>query len=752
MADTPPDAGSGKGSNIFKNVGASHNPRICPIASFRKNKQSESASLLQLQRMIADAANGTEMEEVRNILNEVQTKLEKVVQQQGLVDPGESTGADQTGSAPPDCGDKSEDGSLDASADPTQDKSQAGSGSLAWEKLEEEDIDHEAESEILKQMAKPTTPAQLEVQRTLIRVMSYRAVAPTMKGRVQGMINAFNACVNDTRGEPGDAQAPGPARRQPAGLTLSAPPTPAAPPPCRPRNSLDRDAIPKRPRPVMGEGSPSSSPHTPKATSPKKPAVMVAPGVVQAAARVVAASLAHAHHPPGGAAQPGRLTPGVYSPSPQASPSSSLSSSAHTSANSFTPLGHCTSSRPHVKELPYLEKVIIAQSCVRRFLAHRAVMRIRLETNLIRSEETYFQSLDLVAREYIEPLKRSGCLQEIDMDVLFSDISRIRSHQKLFLFELKTLHSNKKNFSQQFQQGPLFSDYATYIGNYRIITESFSRLVRENQQFSSIVSKAKENTKNPTLQDLISLPFGRLDLYLKFLTDMKAHSHYKHAEDYAVAISNLTDFKEAGHRLFLEGELAVTVVRIQSRLTGKGAPSLEGKRLRREGFVSWLRKGYTKKRSDVKLFVFEDMFMVCEEKVKEQGVQYHFKVKESLSDVLMIQNMDVDTDPGMFAWQVVCSKDKYMFAVTSEQSKDMWVKTFTVQAQPQKTNPLTRRFVYMAEEREKATKGSAAAVMCASSEHLLRSLPNSSASAPNIAKRNKRRSMFGTLKGSITPS
>eukprot|EP01084_Bolivina_argentea_P286308 491129_1 len=140
----------------------------------------------------------------------------------------------------------------------------------------------------------------------------------------------------------------------------------------------------------------------------------------------------------------------------------------------------------------------------------RAEKRIKAITELIQTEATYINRLNICIKEYYNGLsKDEKIINADDLRGIFNDIQTIYQLNTTFLQDLKSSKQSDTIGEQFIKFCPYFKMYQHYCNNYDnaiVLLQKYNN----KQSFINYCNQAKQRCSNKTLQSLLITPIQRL--------------------------------------------------------------------------------------------------------------------------------------------------------------------------------------------------------------------------------------------------
>eukprot|EP00485_Elphidium_margaritaceum_P009219 CAMPEP_0202691274 /NCGR_PEP_ID=MMETSP1385-20130828/6035_1 /ASSEMBLY_ACC=CAM_ASM_000861 /TAXON_ID=933848 /ORGANISM="Elphidium margaritaceum" /LENGTH=439 /DNA_ID=CAMNT_0049346651 /DNA_START=89 /DNA_END=1408 /DNA_ORIENTATION=+ len=242
----------------------------------------------------------------------------------------------------------------------------------------------------------------------------------------------------------------------------------------------------------------------------------------------------------------------------------------------------------------------------------RADKRTAAIKELIETEKTYVNGLDICLRTYYERLSAETKLVSAkDFKVIFNDLKTIHQLNDTFLTDLNAVYANFDNdqtrIGDQFVKFcPYFRMYQNYCNNYDAATELLTRY-NEKQSFVNLCMEIRDETKGKTLQSLLILPIQRLPRYKMCLTEILKNTENNHPDmtDLRRALEAVEETTTLINERMKEHTARQQVREIESRFSVRPSLLKPHRKFIREGLMKKVDK--TGKSREYMFFLFNDM-------------------------------------------------------------------------------------------------------------------------------------------------
>merc|ERR1719245_49837 len=323
----------------------------------------------------------------------------------------------------------------------------------------------------------------------------------------------------------------------------------------------------------------------------------------------------------------------------------------------------------------------------------RACKRELAIQELIETEKTYVNGLNLCIENYYKPLSQNGkIISNDDLRGMFNDIETI---YKLNCTFLKDLESNTKNIGDQFVKFcPYFRMYQNYCNNYdeaMVLLNKYS----SKQSFTTYCKEVMDECNGQTLQSMLILPIQRLPRYQLCLTEIVKNTENGHSDmiDLRRALELVKETTTLINDRMKEYEARQQVRSIERRF---GSIKLvePHRKFIKEGIMTKIDK--TGKGRDYTFFLFNDM--LCYASGKRQSVE-NVEVHTNLSMRTMlpidraffIQDIKYCDKYSDRSFEIHSSVKSFIVHCTEYQYKHQWMESLRkvikdrVQLQPGKS-------------------------------------------------------------------
>ncbi|XP_038623828.1 epithelial cell-transforming sequence 2 oncogene-like isoform X1 [Tachyglossus aculeatus] len=192
----------------------------------------------------------------------------------------------------------------------------------------------------------------------------------------------------------------------------------------------------------------------------------------------------------------------------------------------------------------------------RKLQEDAAEKRTKVVGELLKSERTYVQVLEIVRDVYVAPLKAAvasnrAILSAANIHIIFSDILGILELNSHFLDELT---GRLQEWGPAQCVGEIFTKfgsqlhtYTSFLNNYSVILKSIDKCRERIPSFRAFLKRHDQTiaTKMMSLQELLLYPPKRFEEYINLLYALRLHTPSDHAdrEDLTTAIEQIRKYR-----------------------------------------------------------------------------------------------------------------------------------------------------------------------------------------------------------------
>jgi len=281
--------------------------------------------------------------------------------------------------------------------------------------------------------------------------------------------------------------------------------------------------------------------------------------------------------------------------------------------------------------------VTSVQAHVKGFLARKLAKRFRkrrqVASEILSSEKTYVDNLEILKQCFMEPLRKAAStgkpiLSSDKIGLIFSNLDFIKSINGELLTRLD---ERIANWYPEQQVGDVFVDladalrysYAQYINNYDQALKTLSFCSHQESNFQHFLEQNKNHPKHGYLDigSYLILPVQRLPRYTLLLEKLVEYtpndnSDYENLRNALLKIKDVTDFVNDNKK---KAENLQKIISIQSSIIGKikSLFHLNREFISEQGFVVLQGKQHKIRQ----FFLFNDIILITKP-VKKNKFQY----------------------------------------------------------------------------------------------------------------------------------
>ncbi|EFA75689.1 RhoGEF domain-containing protein [Heterostelium album PN500] len=188
-----------------------------------------------------------------------------------------------------------------------------------------------------------------------------------------------------------------------------------------------------------------------------------------------------------------------------------------------------------------LKKIIKAQSVVRAFLARRSYKRLKnrrdVALEILHTEKTYINSLQILAHEYLVPLRKMSEGLNVNIDnikTLYNNIEVILNINNSLLTRIhervtsKPWHCHTLFGDIFFKMSDLLKCYIAYVNHYNRSLNTVNEFTKHSTLYEFM--NATFQRTNQQLRDLIIIPVQRIPRYVLLLEEMVKVTEQSHPD------------------------------------------------------------------------------------------------------------------------------------------------------------------------------------------------------------------------------
>ncbi|KAH8260604.1 hypothetical protein KR038_008482 [Drosophila bunnanda] len=290
---------------------------------------------------------------------------------------------------------------------------------------------------------------------------------------------------------------------------------------------------------------------------------------------------------------------------------------------------------------------------------------------IISSEKSYLEQLELLMNYFVRPLKEQAIIDGSNHTLLFGQIEMIHNLNGEFLRELE---ANMENVAQAFlKMAPFFKLYSVYAFDYRGALFLIQDLISKNPVFRKFLEKTESRPEvQRKLNSLMIVPIQRVPRYKLLLEQVLLYTSPADA-DYKLLKESVKEIEATASHINTcveEQEITQYLIHLQNSLVNR-TPNIvkPSRRVIKEGILQKI----THKGTEIKRYcvLMSDIFMYCK-LVKDRAP--HTAVENSLECccIFPLKKCKVyEMLPGNF--KLTCQSDGIIFGSGDVQLARTWV-------------------------------------------------------------------------------
>ncbi|KAL7319753.1 hypothetical protein PS15m_002851 [Mucor circinelloides] len=264
---------------------------------------------------------------------------------------------------------------------------------------------------------------------------------------------------------------------------------------------------------------------------------------------------------------------------------------------------------------------------------------------LFKSEEAYTESLELVMRIFLQPLRKDAThtsfnflgmkkmvCTEREFRWLFGNFEELVHMHRLTLKSLQErlrIWGPTQILSDVFQAWfPNLECYRTYLNNYAVALTTYERLARY-QPFKKFIDTAhkEKSLKGSSLLSLIQLPVGCIDRYVDIITKLAESTPSMHPDYVGLHKSKLwiQQFQKSVQEKLLDADNVDQVLMIHQALVGAPFSVRAERRLVMQGQLSRVVLNTRSMGEERHYMLFSDLLVFVRPKVEGKVTRLQYK-------------------------------------------------------------------------------------------------------------------------------
>eukprot|EP00485_Elphidium_margaritaceum_P005066 CAMPEP_0202693594 /NCGR_PEP_ID=MMETSP1385-20130828/7656_1 /ASSEMBLY_ACC=CAM_ASM_000861 /TAXON_ID=933848 /ORGANISM="Elphidium margaritaceum" /LENGTH=639 /DNA_ID=CAMNT_0049349291 /DNA_START=43 /DNA_END=1959 /DNA_ORIENTATION=+ len=295
----------------------------------------------------------------------------------------------------------------------------------------------------------------------------------------------------------------------------------------------------------------------------------------------------------------------------------------------------------------------------------RARNRIRAINELITTEQTYCDNLDLLLSLFVRPLQERKLISAHDSQTIFSDIETIIQLNKHFLGTLKT---SDEIGSAMMEFAPYFKMYSSYINNHEKASSSLMRLTQNpRNKLSRFLQQQYMQHSGGTLQSYLILPIQRIPRYELCLKEIIKLTPSGHADldNLQTCYEAICAVNQSINEQVREFEAREKVRSIEQRFEDKISLVTPSRIFIREGLMTKICR-----KKDVKyvFILLSDLLLYGEQ--KEKAIKLHNLIE--IDVFFRVQKLEHNRLYGDKCFEIYSTRKSFLCLCDNEQERDEW--------------------------------------------------------------------------------
>ncbi|KAL7732077.1 hypothetical protein ACLKA6_015838 [Drosophila palustris] len=301
----------------------------------------------------------------------------------------------------------------------------------------------------------------------------------------------------------------------------------------------------------------------------------------------------------------------------------------------------------------------------------RMGFRLQAVQEIISSEKSYLEQLELLMNFFVRPLKEQAIIDASNHTALFGQIEMIHNLNGEFLRELE---ANMENVAQAFlKMAPFFKLYSVYAFDYRGALFILQDLISKNPVFRKFLEETESRPEvQRKLNSLMIVPIQRVPRYKLLLEQVLLYTSPADA-DYKLLKESVKEIEATASHINAcveEQEITQYLIHLQNSLVNR-TPNIvkPSRRVIKEGMLFKItHKGQQIKRYCV---LMSDIFMYCKV-IKERPPNTQVENSLECCCIFPLKKCKVyEMLPGNF--KLTCQSDGIIFGTDDLQLSRTWV-------------------------------------------------------------------------------
>ncbi|XP_017091147.1 FYVE, RhoGEF and PH domain-containing protein 3 [Drosophila bipectinata] len=301
----------------------------------------------------------------------------------------------------------------------------------------------------------------------------------------------------------------------------------------------------------------------------------------------------------------------------------------------------------------------------------RLGFRLQAIQEIISSEKSYLEQLELLVNFFVRPLKEQAIIDSSNHTLLFGQIEMIYNLNGEFL---KELEANMENVAQAFlKMAPFFKLYSVYAFDYRGAMLAIQDLISKNPVFRKFLEQTESRPEvQRKLNSLMIVPIQRVPRYKLLLEQVLLYTSPADA-DYKLLKESVKEIEATATHINTcveEQEITQYLIHLQNSLVNR-TPNIvkPSRRVIKEGVLQKI----THKGTEIKRYcvLMSDIFMYCK-MLKERSPNTVVENSLECCCIFPLKKCKVfEMLPGNF--KLTCQSDGIIFGSGDVQLSRTWV-------------------------------------------------------------------------------
>ncbi|KAH8305202.1 hypothetical protein KR018_000757 [Drosophila ironensis] len=301
----------------------------------------------------------------------------------------------------------------------------------------------------------------------------------------------------------------------------------------------------------------------------------------------------------------------------------------------------------------------------------RLGFRLQAIQEIISSEKSYLEQLELLVNYFVKPLKERAIIDCSNHTLLFGQIEMIHNLNGEFL---KELEANMENVAQAFlKMAPFFKLYSVYAFDYRGAMLVIQDLIAKNPVFRKFLEQTESRPEvQRKLNSLMIVPIQRVPRYKLLLEQVLLYTSPADA-DYKLLKESVKEIEATAAHINTcveEQEITQYLIHLQNSLVNR-TPNIvkPSRRVIKEGVLQKI----THKGTEIKRYcvLMSDIFMYCK-MLKDRSPNTQVENSLECCCIFPLKKCKVyEMLPGNF--KLTCQSDGIIFGSGDVQLSRTWV-------------------------------------------------------------------------------